>query len=126
MPASTARILVLDDNEPFRRTVAHMLATAGFAVAEAGSMSEVLAALDGAEPVDLLLADLRLAPGSPHGFSIGRMVQMQQPQIKLIFMTGGDPLGFALADPTDIVLHKPFRARQLIATIEAALGWDDQ
>jgi len=122
MEAPDARVLVVDDDGPFRRTLGQILKLAGFAVLEADNMSAVLAALGGAEPVHLVLADLRLAPGTPHGFSIARVVQMRHPHVKIVFMTGGDAQGFALSAPGDVVLQKPFQARQLIETVTAVLG----
>jgi DNA-binding NtrC family response regulator len=122
MPVQNARILVVDDDEAFRRTLLQILKFAGFEGLEADSMTEVLAALDRAEPVDLVLADLRLAPGTPHGFSIARVVQMRYPHVKIVFMTGGDAQGFALGTPDDVVLQKPFKARDLVDTIRATLG----
>jgi CheY-like chemotaxis protein len=123
MQAATPRILVLDDDEAFRQTVVKLLEAAGFEVLEAINMGDVLTKLEqAAPPVDLLLADLRLAPGTPHGFSIARVVQMRHRSVKIVFMTGGDPQGFALAGPGDIVLHKPFRAHTLVETIKAALS----
>ena len=122
MEAAPHRILVLDDDEAFRHTVVKLLEAAGFEVLEAVTMGEVLTTLERDAPIDLLLADLRLAPGTPHGFSIARVVQMRHRSVKIVFMTGGDPEGFALAGPGDIVLHKPFRAHTLVETIKAALS----
>ena len=124
MSDSPARLLVVDDDDAFRHTVSRILTDAGFEVLEANSFAAALTALDTSAPVDLLLTDLRLAPGTPHGFSMARVIQSRLPSIKLLFMTGGNADDFALSRPDDVVLKKPFRSKELVASVLAALGRD--
>lgn len=116
----TARILVVDDNAAFRRLTSRRLQAAGYEVAEAsdaGSAEQLFAT--GAP--DLLLIDLRLAPGTPHGYSIARSAQVRRPDLKVVFMTGGDPHGFSLHKSTDILLRKPFSAEELLRIVAETL-----
>jgi CheY-like chemotaxis protein len=117
-----ARILVVDDDEPFRRMVGRFLLEAGFDVVQAGDFTAALAIVEGGDPLDLVLTDLRLTPGTPHGFSVARTCQLRRPEIKVVFMTGGDPHGFALFKPEDIVLQKPFKAVRLVELVRTMLG----
>lgn len=121
MQAFNARLLVVDDDEQFRKVLAQALTSAGFEVLQAGNLAKALAVLDSSGAADLLIADLHLSPGTPHGFSTGRVIKMRCPQIKIVFMTGGDAQGFALREPGDVVLQKPFRTHELIDAVKAAL-----
>jgi CheY-like chemotaxis protein len=116
------RVLVVDDDQSFRRLVVRMLEAAGCEVVQAADMSGVFAVLAEPARLDLLVTDLHLAPGTPHGYSIARVVQTRQPEIKVVFMTGGDPQAFALCKPEDMVLRKPFRAPDLIEAVKQVLA----
>ena len=124
MTAFLSRILVADDDEAFRSTVVRMLEAAGFEVLAASGFGTSLQVLDTSGPVDLLLADLRFAPGTPHGFSMARVIQRRYPQMKIVFMTGGDAQGFALNQPDDVILQKPFQSRELVETLKGVLHRD--
>jgi CheY-like chemotaxis protein len=123
MDANAPRhILVVEDNESYRRLIARMLEDAGFKVTGAGDFASAMAVLDSAEEIDLLLGDIGMPPGTPHGFSIGSVAQRRRQDLKLLYMTGAyDPKEFALFSEDATVLRKPFTAAELIKAIEAAL-----
>jgi DNA-binding response OmpR family regulator len=123
MDGQSRRILLIDDDEAFRRTIARILCEAGFAVREAADFAAAMIALDGADEVDLLLTDIVMPPGKPHGFSIAAVARRRRRDLKILYMTGtDDPEQFALFDPEATVLHKPFTAAELRAAIATALG----
>jgi CheY-like chemotaxis protein len=125
MGASEAKhILVVEDDAAFRRLVARMLAGAGFKVTLAEDFRAAMQILDGADAIDLLLADIGLPQGTPHGLSLGCAARVHRPALKVLFMTGDqDPAKFALYAPeTTAVLAKPFTAEQLVAAVTSILG----
>src|SRR5713226_9766055 len=110
-PRTARHILVVEDNESYRRLIARMLEDAGFRVTGAADFAAAMAVLDAAEEIDLLLSDIGMPPGTPHGFSIGSVAQRRRQQLKLLYMTGGqDPKEFALFSEDATVLRKPFTA----------------
>ena len=123
MDANAARhILVVEDDESYRRLIARMLENAGFRVTGAADFAAAMAVLDGAEEIDLLLSDIGMPPGTPHGFSIGSVAQRRRQALKLVYMTGDyDPTEFALFSEDATVLRKPFSAAELVKAIEKAL-----
>jgi DNA-binding NtrC family response regulator len=100
-----------------------MLEDAGFRVSGAAHFAAAMAVLDGAEEIDLLLSDIGMPPGTPHGFSIGSVAQRRRHELKLLYMTGDyDPKEFALFTEGATVLRKPFARAELIKAIEQALA----
>jgi len=123
--AFTGHILVVEDNASYRRIVVRLLERAGFAVSEAPDFAQAMKVIEGPLPLDLLLSDIGLGAGAPHGFSIGSIARARRPALPIIYMTGGeDAAQFSLNAGDSIVLRKPFSADQLIATIRQALAGD--
>ncbi len=116
-----AHILVLEDDEAFRRLTARMLDKAGYTVIQANDFFSAIALIDGPGRIDLLLADIGMPANTPHGLSVGRTSQMRRSGLKVIYMTGGDPREFLMYADGDTVLQKPFATQTLIAAVEAAL-----
>jgi DNA-binding NtrC family response regulator len=123
MDANAARhILVVEDNESYRRLITRMLEDASFRVTGAADFAAAMTVLDSAEAIDLLLTDIGMPPGTPHGFSIASVAQRRRQQLKLLYMTGAyDPKEFALFTEDATVLRKPFTAADLVKAIEQAL-----
>ncbi|HUZ72390.1 MAG TPA: response regulator [Stellaceae bacterium] len=117
-------VLVVDDDAAYRRIVARMLVGAGFKVTVAEDFRAAMRVIDGSDPVDLLLTDIGLPLGTPHGLSLGSVARVQHPALKVLFMTGDqDPAKFALFAPESTsVLAKPFDAEALIAAVNSMLA----
>jgi two-component system response regulator HydG len=81
------RILVAEDDEVLRRGVARALREGGHAVEEAGSGEAALARLRdaAAEPVEVLVADLRLPRGD--GFALLRAARERDPASAVLFLS---------------------------------------
>src|ERR1700726_4665794 len=122
-PNATRHILVVEDDESFRRMIVRMLEDVGFRATGAGVFPPAMAVLDSDEAIDLLLTDIGMPPGTPHGFSIGSVAQRRRQKLKLLYMTGAyDPSEFALFSEDATVLRKPFTIADLVKAVEAALG----
>jgi DNA-binding NtrC family response regulator len=123
---STAKtVLVVDDEEPIRRTLDRMLQEWGYRVKQAASATEALEVML-AQPVSIILIDL-IMPGH-NGFWLMERIREKWPTTPIIVITGADELD-AVKDSRregaiDYVL-KPFERdllRQALSRAEAALG----
>lgn len=80
------RILVAEDNETIRHSVATRLRQLGSEVAEAASGNEALSLLAGGRVWDLLLSDIDLP--SIDGYELCSQARKQLPDLRVILMTG--------------------------------------
>jgi CheY-like chemotaxis protein len=117
---SPARILVVDDEESMRITIAANLELEGHEVVEASSGDEALR-LVRERPVDVVLADIRM-PGL-HGVELNRHLRREQPGLPVVLMTAFAQESLvedALAEGVFTVLHKPFDVEHLMRTLQRA------
>lgn len=124
VPAAGGRtILVVDNEEPVRRIVAHMLSKHGYRVHTAAGAAEAEAMLaDRNIEVDLLLTDLLMPEVS--GRELAARLRERGRELPTIFMSGygDDPSPLGPWDEPATVLQKPFKADQLLRTVGEALG----
>jgi CheY-like chemotaxis protein len=118
-----ARILVIDDDPDIRAILELTLKAAGH---------EVILAADGREgveryctsPADLVITDLYMP--NRDGLETIRQLRRRFPKVAIIAMSGWVAAGTMLSMAQELgavgVLHKPFRAEELIATMTGALG----
>ena len=114
----TGSILIVEDELSLLEVVATMLESCGYRVQKATSGAMGLELIEqNAEKVDLLLTDVILRDTS--GPELASKVQLIQPGIKVIYMSGytDDKLGDY--GPLE-VLEKPFTENQLAARVRAA------
>jgi len=110
-------ILVVDDDEPVRRTLLRILQGAGCIVHLVGSSAEALAVLR-RTPIDLLLTDVVL--GASDGVQLAREARQHLPELKVLFMTG-----YARGKLNELSLphlSKPFAAGELLTRIRQTLA----
>ncbi|CAH2603726.1 Histidine kinase [Rhodovastum atsumiense] len=122
-----ARILLVDDEEMVRETLAGGLEDAGLCVLLAQSGAEALALLDAGEPVDVLVTDLSM-PGMD-GTSLIRHAQERRPDLPAVILTGFvDAAGPTTAGDgpgrPSAVLHKPIAAARLAECLDDLLTAD--
>jgi len=118
------RVLVVDDEESFRETLAFMLRKEGFDVATASTGQEALDDLE-RDGADLVLLDLML-PGVS-GTEVCRQIR-QRTKIPVIMVTAKDSevdkvVGLELG--ADDYVTKPFSTRELLARMRAVLRRSD-
>jgi CheY-like chemotaxis protein len=116
---SARRVLVIDDEDAVRQTLAQLLLAAGHHVLEASSGSVGLQILDQSS-VDCVLTDL----GMPEmvGWEVARRVKARWPDLPVVLLTGwGEQVaGGAGAEGgtvVDRVVGKPIRLDELLAVI---------
>jgi len=122
-PATRKHVLVVEDDESYARLVTRMLEGADYRVSTAKNFVTALPIIEGNDHVDLLLADINMPAGTPHGLSIALMAQSKRGDLKVVYMSGSiDPNTVARFAPKAEILRKPFTADQLLSAIEVTLG----
>ena len=112
-------VLLVEDDELIRETMAELLGTAGHAVLQACDAASALAAL-AAHPVDVMVTDVGLPRVS--GLELARDALARQPRLAVIFATG-DPRAPARAGlDAAAVLVKPFAPEDLETAVANALN----
>jgi two-component system response regulator HydG len=116
-----ARVLIVDDQRNMRTTTALVLRQAGYDVAEAESGEAALSRLL-AEPFDVVLTDLKMAPLD--GIEVLRGALEISPSTQVIVMTGYGTVESAVAamqQGAHDYLSKPFKEEELLVRVQRAL-----
>ena len=115
------KILIVDDEVPFRNAVRSSLAVGGFEVEDAGNGGEAVNAIL-QQPFDLVLLDMNM-PGMS-GIEACQQIRALAPLIGIIMVTVRDSEEDkveALEAGADDYVTKPFRLRELMARSAAVL-----
>jgi CheY-like chemotaxis protein len=121
----SVNILLVDDNDDARMTVARILEMSGHTVVQAPNAKAASALLKEQAP-DLVITDIYMPEGD--GFEMLNELRNHEPVIPVIAMSGGgaqdgmDVLGMAGRLGAKQVLYKPFARRQLLDAIAEALA----
>ena len=114
------RIFLVEDDGEIARNLSRLLRAEGFAVVHAGTKSEAAEKIYGSK-FDLALVDISLPDGN--GYAVCTEIKEIQ-QIPVIFLTAsGDEASVVtgLNMGAEDYITKPFRPRELVARIRAAL-----
>src|SRR5690349_8933993 len=117
----SAKILVVDDEQSMRMTVAANLELEGFEVMDAENAEKALALIK-AQKFDLVLSDVRM-PGM-NGVELFRLVHQLQPELPVILMTAFALEGLvqeAMREGAFTLLPKPFEIEHLVAALSSAV-----
>jgi two-component system cell cycle sensor histidine kinase/response regulator CckA len=110
-------LLVVDDEEPLRRTVSRMLTNAGFRVVSASSGQRALDVLEQTS-IRLLVTDLKM-PGM-NGRELAERVRQRKPQLPILFISGYPSPRTTEALPGPILI-KPFTEEELVRQVDRLL-----
>ena len=117
------RILMVDDNQIIRDTVADFLVSLGYEVALAVNGIEALAVfLD--KTFDLVLTDLEMP--AMDGFILAGHIKENSPGTPVIMLTGADRgtvLKMVAAGSVDSIIFKPFMLDDLQTSVQRALAF---
>jgi signal transduction histidine kinase/CHASE3 domain sensor protein/ActR/RegA family two-component response regulator len=116
-------VLLVDDNEIVRATVAEMLDDLGYQVLVAGSGTEALAILKDGSKVDLLFTDV-IMPGELGGRGLAEEAMKILPCLKVLFTSGYTENAIVhngRLDPNLELLSKPYDREQLAMKIRRVL-----
>ncbi len=120
----SARILLVEDDPLITGTLTELLADEGYAVDAVRTQRDAAELLGGAaaSPYQLVLLDVSLAEGS--GFAVCSLAKQTHPDLPVIFLTASDDEVSTVTGLTmgaDDYIAKPFRPRELLARIQAAI-----
>jgi two-component system nitrogen regulation response regulator NtrX len=117
-----SRILIVDDEESIRRTLAGILSDESFDVATAEDGERALRELAGGEGVDLVLLDIAM-PGRD-GIEVLEILRGTHPHLPIVMMTGHGTVETAVR-ATKLgafdFIEKPLSVDKLLLTMEHAL-----
>ena len=122
--ASSATILLTDDEDSIRHVLATMLEREGFTVLTARDGVEALAVSEQhAGPIDLLVTDMMMP--RMHGRELSRRLRETRPQLRVLFMSGyadNNIIDRGLLDARMAFIQKPFERADLVAKVRATLS----
>lgn len=121
-PVGEETILLVEDNNDVRRTIARQLGELGYQVREAKDGQEALQMLDA--DIHLLFSDV-VMPGGMLGYELAQRAILRRPGLKILFTSGYAHL--SLRGSSDLTndanfLSKPFRKREL--AIRCGVCWN--
>ncbi|MGD9886181.1 MAG: PAS domain S-box protein [Reyranella sp.] len=123
-PRGTESVILVDDNDAVRETVAETLKSLGYRVTEAVSGDAALKLLEeSAGRFDLVMSDM-VMPGRIDGPALGRIVRQRWTALGVLLTTGyaGDPDANTPERVADFdILTKPFRKEDLARVIRRAI-----
>ena len=124
LPRGSESILLVEDDGEVRHSVAGQLRGLGYRVVEAANGAVALATLEAMpQPVDLVLTDVMM-PGRLQGRALADAVAKRWPETRIVFMSGYTENALSHQDRLDggmLLLHKPFRRRELAGILRQAL-----
>jgi putative two-component system response regulator len=118
----TTKVLVVDDDEAFRRSTARILAANGYVCVEAGSSAQARAVVEADQAVAAVLCDIRMPNGS--GIDLLTELTADFPDLAVVMMTGvDDPRVAEIAFDVGAFGYviKPFDANELVINLASAL-----
>lgn len=118
------RVLVLEDDDAVRSSVADLLTELGYAVDVAASTRDAGLLMERGQTYDLLLSDV-VMPGQPSPPEFARLARAAQPALKVLFMSGYAENVIVHQGRVDADVHliqKPYRSEQLARKVRQLLG----
>ncbi len=120
LPHGNESILLVDDNNEMRAVARRHLTSLGYRVSEAQSGPVALGILQDGRAVDLLFTDV-VMPDGMTGHQLADAARQLRPGLKVLFTSGYFRPEPDNAPAADVVIRKPYRRRDLAATVRAAL-----
>ncbi len=124
--APVPTVLLVDDDELVRETVAGILTDRGYGVLKAEHGREALSVLSRTAEIQAVILDIMMP--EMEGIEALREIRKGWPGLPVIMISGGDRSGWTDALDmasklgADRTLPKPFTPQQLIAELEAAVA----
>jgi DNA-binding NtrC family response regulator len=113
-------VLIVDDDAAFAYAAARHLASLGYTTLIATGSLAAFREMEN-NSVDVVITDVKLNKGEPHGVALGRMLRSAKPHLPVILVTAyPDILKDAVALPGP-VLEKPVELDDLAKAVRAAL-----
>jgi CheY-like chemotaxis protein len=118
--STPARILLVDDDDLVRETLAAQIEDMGLGALVAASGSEALALMEAGETVDALVSDLSMP--EMNGVTTIQKARALRPGLPCFLLTGyvGERAAVSAGDAFTLV-RKPISGRTLVTRVEAGL-----
>jgi CheY-like chemotaxis protein len=116
-------ILIADDNDVVRQSMASMIEAHGHATLEATGASGALLLLEQHPAISILFTDIVMPV--INGFVLADMAVSRWPHLRVIYATGLSDLRDVGEQPGNLhgpILRKPFRSDELSSAIASALA----
>ena len=117
----SSTVLLVEDDDAYRYAVEKHLVRAGFAVVAVSTTMEALKALDAVpRPNVIVLADIRMPAGQPHGAALANMLFQRNPRMRILLMTGYPDVAKAVIEQgVHRVIMKPADLVVLVDEVKA-------
>ena len=114
-------VILVDDDEATRIAYDRLLEANGYQVS---AFESIGGALDLAKTGwgHLLLTDIRLKAGEPHGVTLALMIRLSRPELPIILMTAYPELRALIDAQLGPILTKPVDPDTLLTEIKTALA----
>ncbi len=122
--ASSAVVLVVEDEPDVRMVVVEVLSELGFTVLEAADGRSGLQILESGTRIDLLLTDVGL-PGGMNGRQLADAARQRRPELQVLFVTGyaeSVAASNGQMEPGMQVMIKPFSLDALAARVQGIVS----
>jgi CheY-like chemotaxis protein len=113
-------VLVVDDEEGNRESLAMLLAAHDMRVEQSQSAKGALAKLLDHASIDLIISDVAMP--EMDGVDFARQARQLRPNVPLILLTGNDSVVDRVVRQGSIALLKPYEPDRLLSLIEEAVG----
>jgi two-component system OmpR family response regulator len=116
----TTRVLLLDDSDGTRLTLAALLEAEGFEVTEVSCLADARRSLEAAPAFDLALLDRHLGDGQ--GVDLIPVVRARLPRCRIIMISGSDRHHDGIVDNADASFRKGEDIDELFEQIRTLLA----
>jgi DNA-binding NtrC family response regulator len=118
-----SHIILVEDNDDLRYAYGRMLEQGGHIVHPFPDYVGVVEFVDQRKDIHLLVVDIVMPTGKPHGVAIAAMVRHHRPGLPVVFLTGHTGLLGHLPDNQTILL-KPIDEKMLLTAVATSLQRD--
>jgi DNA-binding NtrC family response regulator len=117
---ASSEIVLVEDDEATRIAYVRLLESRGYTVS---AFDNIGGALDLAKTGfgHLLLTDIKLKTGDPHGVTLALMIRLSRPDLPIILMTAYPELRSLIDPRLGPILDKPVDPDTMLAAVETAL-----
>jgi DNA-binding NtrC family response regulator len=114
-------IIVVEDDDGLRYGYCKLLGRNGYTAHPFPDYRGVMEHLDGGLQADLLLVDIVLPPGTPHGVSVAGMARVRRHGLPVLYVTGYADYSKHVVEGSSVLL-KPVPDEALLASVERMLS----
>jgi DNA-binding response OmpR family regulator len=116
-------VLIVDDEAPIRTVLCEFLSVRGYHVLESPNAQQASAEISARTDIRLVITDIMM-PGKMNGFELGRWLEVEHPEVKVLFMSANPAAAMKLArmsQPVEL-MAKPFRLQAILQRVESLIA----